>query len=239
VVDDASLLMDLPVDIVVEATGVAEDGARHAEAAIVHGKHVAMVNKEADVVVGPILKRMADGAGLVYTAVDGDQHGLLIALVEWARLLGLEVLAGGKARNAEAVLEEGEPALLRSGRQRISLSKEQSGALEPMPTGQAEAYVRRRAPILQDLSPPGGYDLVEMGIAANATGLLPDTESLHCPLVRTREIPEALCRRDHGGILYCPVSSTWSPVSEDRTMLASAAGFGSSCPARMTTRGRS
>ena len=99
ITEDPILLMDIPIDVVVESTGVPEAGARHAYAAIQHGKHVAMINKETDAVIGPILKYLADTAGVVYTSVDGDQHGLLIGLVLWARSLGLEVLSGGKARN--------------------------------------------------------------------------------------------------------------------------------------------
>src|SRR5262245_51101017 len=63
IVGDPLLLMELPLDVIVEATGEPEGGARHAEAAIRHGRHVAMVNKEADVSVGPMLKRLADEAG--------------------------------------------------------------------------------------------------------------------------------------------------------------------------------
>jgi predicted homoserine dehydrogenase-like protein len=40
-----------------------------------------------------------------------------------------------------------------------------------------------------------------MAVAANATGLLPDADRMHHPVLRTVEIPEALCRRDEGGIL--------------------------------------
>ena len=63
------------VDVVVEATGVPPVGARMAYSAITHGKHVVMVNVEADVTVGPILSALADSAGVVYTLVDGDQPG--------------------------------------------------------------------------------------------------------------------------------------------------------------------
>ena len=77
IVESADLLVDLPVDVIVECTGVAEAGARHADLAIKHGKHVVMVNKEADSAIGSILKYHADRAGLVYTPADGDQHGLL------------------------------------------------------------------------------------------------------------------------------------------------------------------
>jgi predicted homoserine dehydrogenase-like protein len=60
--------------VIAEATGEPEMGAKFAYEAIKHGKHVAMINKEADSAVGPILKHYADKAGLVYTAVDGDQQ---------------------------------------------------------------------------------------------------------------------------------------------------------------------
>src|SRR5439155_25887898 len=103
IVADPLLLIELPLDIIVEATGHPEAGALHALSAIRHGRHVAMVNKEADVTVGPFLKRLADEAGVVYTPVDGDQHGLLIGLVAWARRLGLEVLCAGKSRDREII----------------------------------------------------------------------------------------------------------------------------------------
>jgi predicted homoserine dehydrogenase-like protein len=101
VLPDAMLMMDLPIDVVIECTGVPEAAARHCEAAIRHGKHVANVTKEMDVVIGPLLKHLADRAGVVYSTVDGDQPGLLIGLVEWARELGLEVLSGGKSIDGE------------------------------------------------------------------------------------------------------------------------------------------
>ena len=81
IVTDAQLLMDLPLDVIVESTGSPEGGARHAREAIRNGKHVVMVNKETDVTVGPMLHVLAEQAGVVYTAVDGDQHGLLIGLI--------------------------------------------------------------------------------------------------------------------------------------------------------------
>src|SRR5712692_4297497 len=114
------LLMELPLEVIVEATGQPEAGARHAEAAIRHGRHVAMVTKEADVTVGPILRRLADETGVIYTAVDGDQHGLLIGLVAWARRLGLEVLCGGKSRDREIVCDR-LAGTLASGSERMQL----------------------------------------------------------------------------------------------------------------------
>ncbi|MFT5369338.1 MAG: putative homoserine dehydrogenase-like protein, partial [Candidatus Latescibacterota bacterium] len=84
------------VDVVVEATGVPEVGARMAYEAIMHGNHVVMVNVEADVTIGPILRRLADRAGVVYTLVDGDQPGCTMNMIDWARTLGFEIVAAGR-----------------------------------------------------------------------------------------------------------------------------------------------
>ena len=106
IAENYELLMQIPLDVVVECTGNPESGARHAELAIRHGKHVAMVTKETDAVIGPILCKLADQAGIIYTPVDGDQHGLLIGLVSWAKSIGLDVVCGGKARPYDFVYNQ-------------------------------------------------------------------------------------------------------------------------------------
>ena len=202
VLPDAELMMDLPVALVVEATGQPEAGARHAAAAIAHGKHVAMVNKEADVSVGPILKHRADRAGVVYSAVDGDQHGLLIGLVDWARTLGLRVIAGGKACDREYVLDPVQRIITRTGgRLRADFDDAAAAAFAPIDAGEAATTIPARRRALRRLPGLGGWDVGEMAIAANATGLLPDVPELHAPIARIAEIPEVLCRREEGGIL--------------------------------------
>ena len=204
VLEDAGLMMELPVALVAEATGLPEAGARHAAAAIRHGKHVAMVNKETDVSVGPILKHRADRAGVVYTAVDGDQHGLLIGLVDWARTLGLRVIAGGKACDGEYLHDPVPRTVSRRTRRRdyrVQLDDATAPAFDPIPSGQVETVVATRSHITSGFPAIGGWDLGEMAIAANATGLLPDVPELHAPIVHVAEIPEVLCGRADGGIL--------------------------------------
>ena len=202
VLPDAELMMGLPLALVVEATGHAEAGARHAAAAIAHGKHVAMVNKETDVSVGPILKHRADRAGVVYSAVDGDQHGLLIGLVDWARTLGLRVIAGGKAGDRDHIFDPARRTVTRDGGGfQVDLDGQQAAAFAPIDAEPAGAKVAARRRAVQHVSGIGGWDVGEMAIAANATGLLPDVPELHAPIARIAEIPEVLCRREEGGIL--------------------------------------
>ncbi len=84
------------LDVVIEATGVPEAGIRHVLQAFERGRHVVMVNVEADVLAGPLLKRKADQAGVVYSLAYGDQPALIAEQVDWARAAGLEVVAAGK-----------------------------------------------------------------------------------------------------------------------------------------------
>jgi predicted homoserine dehydrogenase-like protein len=84
------------VDVVIEATGQPRAGIAHALAAIAAGKHVVMVNVEADVLAGPVLARRAAEAGVVYSMAYGDQPALVAEMVDWARAAGFSVAAAGK-----------------------------------------------------------------------------------------------------------------------------------------------
>ena len=83
------------IDAIVEATGEVEFGAQVTMAAIENGKHVILMNAEVDAVIGPILKRYADSAGVVITNTDGDQPGVIMNLFRWVETIGYHpVLAG-------------------------------------------------------------------------------------------------------------------------------------------------
>jgi predicted homoserine dehydrogenase-like protein len=168
----ADILCALELDFVVEATGSPEGGARTAAAALAAGRNVAMVSKECDSVVGPILQAKAADAGLIHTPVDGDQPSLLVGLVTWARTLGLEILCAGKASEFDFVSEE----------------------LQELPVLERP----QRGPDRPRRTPP---DLCELGIVANATGLMPDTPRLHAPIARTLELPEIFRPQGEGGLL--------------------------------------
>lgn len=96
-VDDGSTLAARDdVDVVIEATGNPRAGIIHARAAIAGGKHVVMVNVEADVLAGPTLAAEARAAGVVYSMAYGDQPALVSEMVDWARATGFHVTAAGK-----------------------------------------------------------------------------------------------------------------------------------------------
>jgi predicted homoserine dehydrogenase-like protein len=101
-VDDAALLAGCDeIDCIVEATGHPIAGVRHALAAIEGGKHVVMVNVEADVLCGPLLAERAAAKGLVYSMAYGDQPAIICELVDWVRSCGFELTSAGKGMNFE------------------------------------------------------------------------------------------------------------------------------------------
>jgi predicted homoserine dehydrogenase-like protein len=94
--DGAELARRDDVDVVIEATGNPRAGIAHARAAFDHGKHVVMVNVEADALIGPKLSAEAASAGVVYSMAYGDQPALVAEMVDWARATGFTVIAAGK-----------------------------------------------------------------------------------------------------------------------------------------------
>ena len=83
-------------DVIIEATGHPSSGIQHAREAFKMGKHIIMVNVEADVLAGPLLAKEAASAGVVYSMAYGDQPALTCELVDWARSCGFHVTAAGK-----------------------------------------------------------------------------------------------------------------------------------------------
>ncbi len=102
VTDDVEAMLACEeIECVIEATGHPIAGTRHALACIEHGKHVVMVNVEADVMVGPILAEKARAKGLIYSMAYGDQPALICELVDWVRSCGFELTSAGKGMNFE------------------------------------------------------------------------------------------------------------------------------------------
>ena len=197
VASDGAILPELPLDVLVDATGDPETAARTGDAGIRSGKHVVLASKEADSVIGPMLYRKARAAGLVYSQVDGDQPSLLIKLVAWARELGLEVLAGGKASEYDFVYD---PAAETVATRARSAHVPGIRALWDLPAERRAEAIASRGELLAALPQKSAPDFCEMGIVANATGLKPDCAAMHAPVARTIELPDLFCARAEGGL---------------------------------------
>ena len=97
VTDDSQAAIAHPAtEVVIDATGHPAAGISHVLACCRHGKHIVMVNVEADALAGPLLARKAAAAGIVYSLAYGDQPALICELVDWARTAGFTVVAAGK-----------------------------------------------------------------------------------------------------------------------------------------------
>ena len=102
VLDDAAALAACDeIECIIEATGHPIAGVRHALAAIDGGKHVIMVNVEADCMCGPLLAAKAKANNVVYSMAYGDQPAIICELVDWARSCGFELTSAGKGMNFE------------------------------------------------------------------------------------------------------------------------------------------
>jgi len=204
-VAEGELLMDLPLDVIVEGTGSPTAGATHAATALQGGKHVVMVTKEAEVVVGTILRRIAQENNVVYSCADGDQPSHLISLIEWCRTIGLEVLCGGKFGEKRIWVDlQKEQLIFRGGKTR-DLSTAEVDLFRPLTgpddQGLREEAIKRRIEVLEDLAEIRTDDLTELGIVANATGMTIERDRLRHPVLWPSEMPATLCPKTYGGLL--------------------------------------
>jgi len=110
ITDDAlAVIQSDAIEIAIDATGSPAAGIRHALACCEHGKHIVMVNVEADALAGPLLARRAAQAGIVYSLAYGDQPALICEMVDWARAAGFNVVAAGKGTKYLPAYHESTP----------------------------------------------------------------------------------------------------------------------------------
>lgn len=195
---DLATVLELPLDVVIEATGHPEAGARHAGMAVEAGLHLALVSKEVDIVVGPGLAAVAKQRGRVVTPIDGDQPSLLIGQVTWAETLGFTVVAAGKSSEYDFVFDEASGTLEsnRQSTQAPRLARHWDiGDRSPADVVQARAEIAAALP--QRTVP----DLCELLIVANSTGTMPDRPDLHAPISRISEVPTLFSTKAEGGLL--------------------------------------
>lgn len=193
------LVLDLPFDILVEATGHPEAAARHSLAAIEARRHVLLVSKEADSVAGPILARKARENGVRIAPVDGDQPSLLIDLVTWAETLGFELLCAGKSSEYDFVVDPASDGVTCNG---VPARVEGIGAAWNNPASPATKRAADRADLLgRHFLLRAVPDLCEMTLVANATGLAADQPGFHCPVARISEIADLFRPKDMAGLL--------------------------------------
>lgn len=196
--NDLAMVSELPFDVMVEATGRPVAAARHAMLAVEAEKHIALVTKELDSVVGPGLKKLAADRGRVVTTVDGDQPSLLIGLISWAEVLGFDLIAAGKSSEYDFVFDAS------TGHLESNENSARCSALAAHWTLGSRAVddiVAARREVTAAFPQRAVPDLCELLVVANATGLQPDRPDLHAPIARIGEVPTIFAHREDGGIL--------------------------------------
>jgi predicted homoserine dehydrogenase-like protein len=171
---------------VIDATGSPAAGIAHVLACCQHGKHIVMVNVEADALAGPLLARRAAQAGIVYSLAYGDQPALICEMVDWARAAGFEVVAAGKGTKYLPQYHASTPETVWS---HYGLSPEQAkaGGMNPQ---MFNSFL------------DGTKSAIEMAAVANATGLLPAPSGLAFPPCGVDDLARVLRPAADGGQLH-------------------------------------
>ncbi len=173
------------VEVVVEATGNPAAGIAHARAAVANGKHIVMVNVEADVLAGPLLAAEARAAGVVYSMAYGDQPALVSELVDWARSCGFAVVAAGKGTKYLPAYHTVTPDDVWT---HYGLTPEAAKAAGMNPQ-MFNSFL------------DGTKSAIEMAAIANACGLDVPSAGLAFPPCGVDDLPHVLRPRHDGGVL--------------------------------------
>jgi predicted homoserine dehydrogenase-like protein len=165
------------VDVVIDATGRPNAGAEVAVAAIAAGKHMVMMNVEADITAGAWFAAQARRKGVVYTLGAGDEPSTTMEIIRFARTLGMGIVAAGKGKNNPF-------------------------KTDAMPDDyKAEATARNMNPRMLVEFVDGSKTAVEMTCIANAVGLVPDVPGMHGPAAPLNELQNYFRPKAEGGIL--------------------------------------
>ena len=175
--DVGALLASGRIDVVVDATGIPAAGAEIALGAMEAGKHLVMMNVEADVTTGAWLAREAARRGVVYTLGAGDEPSSCMELIEFVSAMGHRVVSAGKGKNNPLDFDATPDRL------------------------EAEARARNMNPRMLVEFVDGSKTMVEMAAIANATGLVPDKAGMHGPACSREELSSVLCPVADGGLL--------------------------------------
>jgi len=166
------------IDVIIDATGNPNIGTRFALDVMKNGKHIVMLNVEADITIGRFLKEEARKAGVVYTGAAGDEPACTLEIIGFARSLGFNIIAAGKGKNNPLRIDA------------VPAEYEKEAAERNMNARMLVEFV------------DGSKTAIEMVAIANATGLVPDVPGMHGPTAALEDLASVLCPREDGGVLH-------------------------------------
>ena len=186
VTDDQIALLNHPeIEVIIEATGDPANGIRIANAAIDAGKHIVMVNVEADALAGPLLARRAEAAGVVYSLAWGDQPALICEHIDWARACGFEVVAAGKGTRYHPTYHASTPDTVWDTLAKYLVIEQRSHINPKM----FNSFI------------DGTKSGIEMTAVCNAMGLVPQSNGLAFPPSSRYDVAEVCKPASDGGTL--------------------------------------
>lgn len=165
------------IDVIIDATGNPNTGSLIALSAIKNGKHMVMLNVEADITIGRYLAAEAKKAGVIYTGAAGDEPACVLELIGFARSLGMSVVAAGKGKNNPLNIHA------------VPSEYEEEARERDMNARMLVEFI------------DGSKTAIEMVAIANCTGLVPDVPGMHGPKASLDELANVLCPIEDGGIL--------------------------------------
>lgn len=174
------------VEVVIDATGHPASGIRHVEECCRQGRHIVMVNVEADALAGPLLAKRAAEAGIVYSLAYGDQPALICDMVDWARAAGFEVVAAGKGTKYLPAYHASTPETVWG-----------HYGFTPEMVAHGDFNAQMFNSFLD-----GTKSGIEMTAVANATGLTPSPDGLEFPPCGVDDLPRVLRPAAEGGRLH-------------------------------------
>jgi predicted homoserine dehydrogenase-like protein len=173
-------LAKLPVDVVVEATGVPDVGAQVALMSLLSGKHVATLNVESDVTIGRILASIAETSGSVYSICRGDEPVETKILVDYARDLSFDIICAGKGKNNPLDITATPESLTERAKEKQMNPKMLCSFVD------------------------GSKAMIEMASLANTTGLRVSKRGMHGPPSSVATLAETFALKEDGGVLDKP-----------------------------------
>lgn len=187
ITDNSAAMIEAPqIDVVIDATGSPSAGIAHVLACCANGKHIVMVNVEADALAGPLLARKAAQAGIVYSLAYGDQPALICEMVDWVRTIGFEVIAAGKGTRYLPQYHASTPATVWPYYGITPQDAEAGGMNAQMFNSFLD----------------GTKSAIEMAAVANATGLTPAPGGLNFPACGVDDLAHLLRPAADGGVLH-------------------------------------
>ena len=167
----------LPLDVVVEATGVPDVGARVALEALLGGIGIATLNVESDVTVGRLMAEIAAKSGAIYSVCRGDEPVETKILVDYARDLSFDVICAGKGKNNPLDVYATPESLA------------------------SRASSKQMNPKMLCSFVDGSKAMIEMAALANTTGLGVSTRGMHGPASTVPTLHQTFALKEDGGIL--------------------------------------